>query len=122
MRRPLPGGHELKDRFFYGMFLPLGVLLNVGFGVLILTGLRPDGWIGSLQLGTGAFCCFVGGCLAAALWSKSYWSKAMARQVAMWHRISDVFFGWLEEAPVPAEAMRRLKNSLEETIPGRHPH
>ena len=104
------------------MFLPLGVLFNIGFGLLILTGLRPDGWTGWLQLGTGAFCCFVGGCLAAALWSKSYWNKAMARQVAVWRRISDVFFGWLEEAPVPVEAMSRLKSSLEETIPGRHRH
>jgi hypothetical protein len=89
---------------------------------LILTGLQPDGWVGWLELGTGAFCCFAAGCLATAFWSRSYWNKAMARQVAVWRRISDAFFGWLEEAPAPVEAISRLKISLDEAIPSRHPH
>lgn len=102
---------------FYRVFLPLGVLANLGLGVFILSGLRPDGWTGRLEIATGAFCCVVAGWLAAAAWSKSYWNNAMARQVAVWRRIADAFFAWLEEAPLPAEALTRLKRSLDEAVP-----
>ena len=105
-----------RGRLFYGVFLPLGVLANIGIGVLILTRLRPDGWVGWLEIGTGAFCCVIAGWLAAAAWSKSYWNNNMARQVAVWHRIADAFFGWLEEAPVPPDALKRLKSSLDEVV------
>jgi hypothetical protein len=114
---PSPSKATAKGRLFYGMFLPLGVFANIGLGVLILSGLRPDGWPGWLQIGTGAFCCLVAGWLAAAAWSKFYWNNAMARQVAVWRRIADAFFGWLEEVPVPAEALKRLKTSLDEAVP-----
>jgi hypothetical protein len=115
--RPSPSYGTAKGRLFYGVFLPLGVVANIALGVLILAGLRPDGWPGWLQIGTGAFCCVVAGWLAAAAWSKFYWNNAMARQVAVWHRIADAFFGWLEEVPVPAEALKRLKTSLDEAVP-----
>jgi len=105
-----------RGRLFYGVFLPLGVLANIGIGVLILTRPRPDGWVGWLEIGTGAFCCVIAGWLAAAAWSKSYWNNNMARQVAVWHRIADAFFGWLEEAPVPPDALKRLKSSLDEVV------
>jgi hypothetical protein len=38
----------------------------------------------------------------------------MARQIAAWRLIADAIFVWLEEAPLPAEALQRLKASLDE--------
>ena len=111
----------MKDRWFYGVFLPLGVLANLGLGIVIIAGLHPSSWPGWLEVGTGAFCCMVAGWLAAAAWSKSYWNNAMARQVVVWRRIADAFFGWLEEAPLPAEALTRLKTSLDEAVPKPNP-
>jgi hypothetical protein len=113
--------HSRKDRLFYRVFLPLAVVVNLGLGVAILAGLGPAGWTGWLEVGTGAFCCLVAGWLAAAAWSKFYWNNAMARQVAVWRRIADAFFGWLEEAPVPAEALIRLRTSLDEVVPKPNP-
>ena len=106
-----------SNTLFYGVFLPLAVGANLALGVWILRGLEPQGWIGWLQVGTGAFCCLVAGWLAAAAWSKSYWGNAMARQVAIWRRIADTFFAWLEDAPLPADAIHRLKRSLDEVVP-----
>jgi hypothetical protein len=115
------GTYRLRDRLFYKVFLPLGVLANLGLGVLILSGLHPEGWTGKLEVATGAFCCVVAGWLAAAAWSKSYWNNAMARQVFVWRRIADAFFAWLEEAPLPADALNRLKTSLDEAVPNNDP-
>ena len=72
-----------KLQFFYVVFLPLGALTNLGLGVLILTGLHSESPLGWLQISAGAFCCVVAGWLAAAAWSKSYWNRSMARQVAL---------------------------------------
>jgi hypothetical protein len=99
------------------VFLPLGVLANLMLGFLLLAGLRPQGWSDWLLVSTGAFCCVVAGWLAAAAWSKAYWSRAMSRQVTVWRRIADTFFAWLEEAPLPAEALTQLKTSLDEAVP-----
>ncbi|TAN33889.1 hypothetical protein EPN29_04455 [bacterium] len=112
-----PTSRKRSERLFYGVFIPLGVLANLGLGVMILTGLKPDSWSGWLQVGTGALCCLISGWLAAAAWSKSYWNNCMARQIAVWRRIADAFFAWLEEAPLPAEALYRLKSSLDEVVP-----
>ena len=106
-----------RHQYFYGLFLPLGVLANLGLGLFILVGITPETWPGWLQTGTGALCCVIAGWLAAAAWSKSYWHRNMANQVATWRRISDAFFSWVEEAPVPPEALRSLKSSLEEAVP-----
>jgi hypothetical protein len=105
------------QRMFYGLFLPLGVLANLGLGLVILTGLNPAGWSGWLQIGTGALCCLIAGWLAAAAWSKFYWYRNMTRQVQTWRRIADAFFTWVEEAPVPAESLHSLKSQLEEAVP-----
>jgi len=105
------------DTLFFRLFLPLGVVANLVLGILILTGLRPQSWSDWLQVSTGAFCCVVAGWLAAAAWSKAYWSLAMNRQVTAWRRIADTFFAWLEEAPLPAEALTQLKSSLDEAVP-----
>jgi hypothetical protein len=75
--------------------------------------------LGLLELATGAFCCVVAGWLGAAAWSKSYWSAAINRQVETWRRIADAIFAWLEEAPLPADALLRLKRSLDEVVPHR---
>lgn len=106
-----------SDRFFYGIFLPTAVVTNLVLGLIVLQGLEPGGWTGWLELATGAFCCMVAGCLAAAAWSKSYWGRAMARQVEAWHKIADAIFAWLEEAPLSADALHRLKISLDEVTP-----
>jgi hypothetical protein len=103
--------------FFYRLFLPLGVLANLGLGVFILTGLHPESWPAWLEVGTGALCCVIAGWLAAAAWSQSYFHRSMARQVATWRRIADAFFLWVEDVPVPAEALHSLKSSLEEAVP-----
>lgn len=105
------------ERLFFRVVLPLGVVVNLGLGIWILSGLKPQIWTDWLMIGTGAFCCLVAGWLAASAWSKSYWSKAMQRQVALWRRIADIFFAWLEEAPLPAEALHRLKASLDDAVP-----
>jgi hypothetical protein len=46
----------------------------------------------------------------------------MARQVAVWRRIADTFFAWLEEAPLPADSLHRLKSSLDEVVPASSKH
>ena len=101
-------------RLFYRVFLPAAVAANLGLGLAVLNNLRPEGWLGWLEVFTGAFCCVVAGWLAASAWSKSYWGSAMARQIAAWRQIADAIFAWLEEAPLPAEALLRLKTSLDE--------
>jgi len=106
-----------SERVFYGIFLPIGVLANLGLGILILSELNPIDWLGAVKLGTGVFCCLVAGWLAAAAWSQSYWSRTMTRHVAVWRRIADTMFAWLESAPLPAEDLNRLKSSLDEVVP-----
>ena len=88
--------------------------VNVVLGVAVLADLRPVGWLGWLEVATGAFCCIVAGWLAAAAWSKTYWGGAMARQIAAWREIADAIFVWLEDAPLPAEALQPLKTALDE--------
>ena len=105
------------ESLFFRVFLPVGVVINLALGVFILSGLKPQSWSDWLQIGTGAFCCLVAGWLAAAAWSKAYWSKAMKRQVTVWRKIADTFFVWLEQAPLPADALTQLKTSLDEAVP-----
>ena len=101
--------------------MPLGVVANLALGIAVLSDLRPDGWAGWLMVAGGAFCCMIAGWLAAAAWSKSYWNRSMARQVAVWRRIADTLFNWVEDAPVPPESLNRLKTSLEEAATGSKP-
>src|SRR5450759_3618500 len=105
-----------RGRLFYRVFLPLAVAANVGLALAVLMQLRPDGWLGWLEVATGGFCCAVAGWLAASAWSKSYWGSAMARQVMAWRQIADTIFAWMEEVPLPAEALHRLKASLDEEM------
>jgi hypothetical protein len=107
-----------RERMYYGAFLPLGVLTNLVLGVVILTGLmKTNLWADWLQVGAGALCCAIAGWLAAAAWSRSYFNRSRAQQIAVWRRISDTFFTWVESVPVPAESVTRLKASLDEALP-----
>lgn len=108
-----------SGQFFYRLVLPASVAVNLALGVTVLATLRPVGWLGWLEVATGAFCCVVAGWLAAAAWSKTYWGGAMARQITAWRQIADTIFVWLEDAPLPAEAVQRLKTALDEVV--RHP-
>lgn len=101
---------------FYKVVLPGFMLVNLGLGIFTLVQLHPTGMFGWMELGTGAFCCAIAGLLAGAGWSKSYWGSAMERQVTAWRRIVDAMFRWIEDAPVPAESLRTLKRSLDETL------
>jgi len=101
---------------FYRVVLAGVTLVNLGLGIFTLTGLRPSGLLEWMMLGTGALCCGIAGLLAGAGWSKAYWGSAMERQVTAWRRIVDTMFGWIEEAPVPADSLRTLKRSLDETL------
>jgi hypothetical protein len=101
---------------FYRVILPGFILVNLGLGIFTLMALQPAGWLGWMELGTGVFCCAIAGWLAGAGWSKAYWGSAMERQVTAWRRIVDAMFRWIEEAPVPADSLRTLKRSLDETL------
>ena len=103
-----------SGRLFYRVFIPIAVAVNLGLGIFILSYLGPSRPLGWLEVATGAFCCIVAGWLAASAWSKSYWGAAMARQIAAWRQIADAIFAWLEEAPLPADALQRLKGALDE--------
>ena len=105
------------QRLFYSAFLPLGAAVNLTLGLIVLIGLKPEDEFGWLQLATGALCCMIAGWLAAVTWSHFYWNRSLARQVATWRKIADAFFAWVEDAPVPAEAVNRLKSSLDEVVP-----
>jgi hypothetical protein len=106
-----------SQRFFYSVFLPLGAVANLVLGLIALVQMKLDSEFGWLALGTGAFCCMIAGWLAASAWSKSYWNRTMVRQISTWRRIADAFFAWLEDVPLPAESLHRLKSSLDEVVP-----
>lgn len=101
---------------FYWIVLPGFTLVNLGLGIITLANLRPSGWLGWMELGTGVFCCVIAGWLAGVGWSKWYWGSAIERQVTTWRRIVDAMFRWIEEAPVPADSLKTLKRSLDETL------
>lgn len=105
-----------RARLFYSLFLPLAVALNLGLGVVILGELHPTGWLGDLEMATGAFCCAVAGWLSAAAWSRSYWAGAMARQIGAVHQMVDTIFEWMEDSPPPADALLRLEGSLDDVL------
>ena len=106
-----------REQLFYRVFLPVAVVANLVLGLFILSGLNPTGWVAWLEVGTGALCCLIAGWLAAAAWSKTYWGRAMANQVAVWRQIAETFFVWIEDTPIEDEALLRLKSSLDEVVP-----
>ena len=110
-----------KHRLLYSIFLPLGAIANLILGLVVLSGLREDWQLGWLQLGTGAMCCVIAGWLAASTWSNAYWQRSMKRQVTTWGRIADAMFAWVEDVPLPAEALARLRSALDEAVPTTEP-
>ena len=99
---------------FYRLILPALAVLNLTLGLVLLSLLPPRGLVGWPIALTAAFCCLIAGWLGASAWSKSYWAIVMTRQVVTWRRMVDAIFEWLEDAPVPADSIERLKRSLEE--------
>lgn len=108
-----------SKRIFYHLFLPVAVAVNLGLGLVILSYLKPFDWVGWLELGTGSFCCVVAGILVATAWSRSYWGRAMSRQVLVWRQMADAIFRWVEEMSLSPESLQRLKRSLDEVVPSR---
>lgn len=96
--------------------LPIGLVVTLGLGLTLLARLLVSGWPGWLQVGAGALLCLIAGWIASAIWSRSYWHRSMARQIATWRRITDAFFAWVEDLPVSTEALNQLKVSLEEAV------
>ena|ERR1700693_2027390 len=105
-----------RDGRFFKVLLPLFCSANLGLGLLVLAQLEPRAWQQWLEVGTGAFCCAVAGWLAASGWSKSYWGQTMARQVTAWQRMVDAIFAWVEDLPVSAESVNRLKRTLDDAM------
>ncbi len=106
----------MEELIFYRILLPLLAACNLALGLMTLGGLGRPGWIGAVELGTGAVCCAIGGGLVAAALSKSYWTRAMRRQVAVWRQVSDALIRWLEETRVTDEALARLHASLSDAL------
>ena len=102
------------QRLLYCVGVPIATLADLSLGLLLLLGLGPPSWQSLLKVGTGALLCAAAGGLAAAAFSRSYWSRNMARQIALWRRISDAFFVWLEDVQLPAEALGSLQSALDE--------
>ena len=103
-----------RDNRFFKVLLPLFVAANLGLGLLVLAQLGPHEWLQWMEVGSGAFCCAVAGWLAGSGWSKSYWGESMARQVFAWHRMVDAIFTWVEDLPVSAESVNRLRRTLDD--------
>lgn len=106
----------MEELIFYRILLPLLAACNLALGLMTLGGLGRPGWIGAVELGTGAVCCAIGGGLVAAALSKSYWTRAMRRQVAVWRQVSDALIRWLDETRVTDEALARLHASLSDAL------
>lgn len=106
---------SIRAKLCYRLVLPACVVVNLGLGVALLGILHPPGsWLEWVELTSGVLCCTIAGGVASALVSRRYWGSAISRQVAAWRRIADAVFGWLEEAPVPPDAIRGLQRSVEE--------
>ncbi|HZV49983.1 MAG TPA: hypothetical protein VFD49_09485 [Candidatus Dormibacteraeota bacterium] len=108
--------YRRRHAFFYRVALPIFVCANLSLGVLLLTSVQVGGWLRWMSLGSGVLCCVIAGWLSGVAWSSFHWSSAMERQVTRWHGVVDAVFGWIEEAPIPADALRTLKRSLDETL------
>ncbi len=106
----------MEELVFYRALLPVLAACNLALGLMTLGGLERSGWIGALELGTGAVCCAIGGGLVAAALTKSYWTRAMLRQVAVWRQVSDALIRWLDETRVTDEALARLHESLTDAL------
>jgi hypothetical protein len=111
-----------RDARFFKVLLPLFAAANMILGLAVLSELGPHEWLQYLEIGTGAFCCAVAGWLAGSGWSKSYWGESMARQVFAWHRMVDAIFAWVEDLPISAESVNRLRRTLDDAMVKSQPH
>jgi hypothetical protein len=106
-----------RTALFYRVILPCCVLVNVVLGLYNLSYLKPQGTTGWAVLAGGAFSLILAGFLAGAWWSRTYWRSVMNRQVLTWRGVVDAVFGWIEETPVSADSLRRLKSSIDRSLP-----
>ena len=112
------GGRVNRTTLFYRVILPGFVLANLGLGLYNLSFLGPKTIFEWMILGSGAFSLLLAGWLAGAWWSRIYWRGVMDRQVHTWRGVVDAVFGWIEELPVSQDSLRRLKRSIDRTLPG----
>lgn len=105
---------ESRTHRLFNTVVPIAILADLSLGLFLLLGLGPLSWQTLLKVGTGALLCAAAGGLAAAALSQFYWSRNMACQIALWRRISDAIFVWLEDVQLPAEALRTLQSALDE--------
>lgn len=110
-------GKSKRTTLFYRVILPAFVVVNFGLGLYNLTFLGPKTTLQWVILGSGAFSILLAGWLAGAWWSRFYWRRVMNRQVHTWRGVVDAVFGWIEEVPVSPDSLRRLKRSIERTLP-----
>jgi hypothetical protein len=103
-----------NERYLYQLLIPGLAVVNLSLAAFLLGSLHPVGQLGWLVVCSGAFCCVVAGWLGGSLWSKSYWAQVMARQIDEWRRMADTIIEWIEDLPVPSEAIDRLRHRLEE--------
>ena len=106
-----------RKRLFYRVILPAFVLANLGLGLYNLSSLAPRNALEWVILGSGAFSVLLAGWLAGAWWSRIYWHGVMKRQVHVWRGLVDAVFVWIEEMPVSPDSLRRLKSSIERSLP-----
>jgi hypothetical protein len=95
----------------------IGLGAVLGLALALLHNHLSPGWSGWIQVVAGASLCLVAGWFGATISSRSYWNRSMARQVAIWRRITDAYFAWVEDLQVSTEALNQLKVSLEEAVP-----
>jgi hypothetical protein len=107
-----------RTNLFYRVVLPAFVVVNLGLGLYNLSSLTPRTMLHWVILGSGAFSVMLAGWLAGTWWSRIYWRGVMDRQVHTWRGVVDAVFGWIEEIPVSQDSLRRLKSSIERTLPG----
>lgn len=108
-------GHGTPDtRLFFRFTLPVLATANLVLGIVLLAQPASESWEDLVVRFTGGFCFMVSGWLFAAGWSTAYWSRAIQHYVRHWAQLAEVIFGWLEEAPVPLESLRKLRGSLED--------
>ncbi len=111
------GSSATRSRVFFRVVLPALVLVNLALGLFNLSLIAPRTGIGYGVMAGAAFTLVLAGWLAGAWWSRLYWRSVMQRQVQTWRQVVDAVFGWIEELPVTPDHLRRLKTSIERTIP-----
>lgn len=105
-----------EELVIYRVLIPLLAFCNLLLGILSLGGLGWRGWLGMLELATGIVCSALAGALIAAVVSKSYWTRAMRKQVIVWRQVSEALIAWLEETRTSDDELGSLRSSLRRVL------